>query len=1498
VTFAGGAADGSDVTVDGRWCVRCHGDAAREPLGTDAPGIAFAPPADAHGAATGDKVGAHLAHLRGTAGAPALRAAGVDCANCHVIPATAAAHTTVPRVQFRGLAATVWPGKPAVPAPQYTGSTCSNTYCHGAFPGGLARSVTWTGSSADAGCGSCHGFPPQLKSNGTTPHSTSTLCGDCHDGYGAGTVNKATHLDGKVDLSSDCSGCHGTHGRANGGMPGVAYDAHQAAAPPVDTHGAATGVLVGAHLAHVNPDATGIYKPIACTECHPDNAAANHSNGAVDVTFAAATGADLASYSPSFTQGNGTSTATTCNTYCHRGAAGGSVATWSWTGAAATCGSCHGNPPTVLSDGVTPHPGSAACGSCHPGYGAGTVNRATHIDGIVQVSLSCSSCHGDANRVNGDMPFVTYDPNQEAAPPVDTRGASTGVLVGSHLSHVNPTRAGVYKPIACTECHPDDTTGAHPGGGLTVTFAAATGADLAGFTPSFTQGDGVGTATTCSTYCHRGAAGGSVATWSWNGPAAGCGSCHGDPPTVLSDGVTPHSSRTACGNCHSGYTDLTVNPATHIDGTVQAAVDCSSCHGTPSRPNGGMAGATYDPNQASAPPVDTRGSATGVLVGTHLAHVNPDDTGVYKPIACTECHPDNTTGTHPGGGLTVTFAAATGADLAGFTPTRTQGNGTTTATTCSTYCHGASFGGGSVATWSWTGAAATCGSCHGNPPAFQSNGTTPHTSSTGCGGCHQGYTNASVNRATHIDGVIQVSGCTGCHGTANRPNGGIAGVTYDPNQASAPPVETALHSTSTVLVGAHLAHVNPTPSTAGATQPTGGVYRPIACTECHPDNTTGAHPNNAQAQVTFVAATGADLASFVPLFTQGNGTSTPTSCSTYCHNGAGSASATRPTWTGAGATCASCHGFPPATNHTAVASSATACNGCHAGTVKADGTIDVAGGLHINGITDGGGEPTTAGSDCGTCHSAIFNAMNGTVTKATRHSLASASPAFQTTITWAAPLSGIVAANRSCTNMCHADHPHDAGGAVTTHEYDVYADANARATAASTTTRAKTDFTGTATNGGLCVSCHRFGLTAGGPTIDKVAYDASAHDFTAASGSTWQYALHSGSFDRNCTKCHASNAEGRTPTSPATGSGNVSVHYSDNNASLLAGTIFVTSSVTDLVCYNCHGSTATPAAGAQGNRSGKNIQSQFAKANAHITTGGGCLDCHDAHRAKAGTHATPGNLAGPPIEGAAGARLATNPAFWTAPAVGAFTAKAIAAGTDVEATLCFKCHSAFGGTLPAGTTDLAKEFNPANTGSFAGTWASGETAGGFHPVLATSGSNLGAVKLTNLVTTNQAWSTTTRNTMTCTDCHESNNAADPNGPHGSTASFILKGPNTTWSASVVLGSSIPAGTFCLNCHQSTFTNSRFTGHSRSDHFIPCFNCHAAVPHGGPRPGMLINAVGTGGSCVPAGGVIAGWDTTAPYDQSTATNQLCIKSYPSTNASGWSQGNCGCNGSGH
>lgn len=670
-------------------------------------------------------------------------------------------------------------------------------------------------------------------------------------------------------------------------------------------------------------------------------------------------------------------------------------------------------------------------------------------------------------------------------------------------------------------------------------------------------------------------------------------------------------------------------------------------------------------------------------------------------------------------------------------------------------------------------------------------------------------------------------------------------------------------------------------------------------------------------------------------------------------------------------------------------------------------------GCHTHSLGFAAGE-SEGSATCAGCHPDIWNGMNGTVAKTSKHTIGNllgTNDAFTDSgLTWGSPLSANAAANRSCVNMCHNDHPHTLTSPVTaTHENNVYRDATTSASrAAATRTSAdkdKADFQAADTNGGTCVSCHRNPVTATRPAIGKVAYDASAHDFTTNAYGTWTYTLHDGGvISRNCTKCHADGDA--APGASAIPFG--AVHFSDY-PKLLTGAVNPSGTAASLQCYACHGDGTTGT-----NRSGKVIATQIAKTRNHpanadavhdsVTesnnaafgntlgvTGrhSNCLDCHDGHQAKAGTHATPGNLAGPPLEGAWGAQLSSNPTFWTDTAAGNFTKKTVVSGTDLEATLCFKCHTKYdwgttatsgrgvppaapsGGTYITGTaafangsatvtgtgtgwsatshlgwviknnangtwylvtavasatsltiapaanfaaaasaytlqmaeTDVAKEFNPGNVGNFAGTWAATETAGGFHPVLAAAGSNLGAVNLANLVTTNQPWSTTVRNTMTCTDCHESDTTTDPNGPHGSTAGFLLRGPNTGWSAATTTGTtSMPAGTFCANCHSSTWANSRFVGTTgnnhfgRSDHRVACFNCHAAIPHGGPRPGMLIAPAG---AAAGVGGTIAGWDTTPPYwALGTSTNKLYIASYPANNTTNWGQSNCGCNGTGH
>lgn len=215
--------------------------------------------------------------------------------------------------------------------------------------------------------------------------------------------------------------------------------------------------------------------------------------------------------------------------------------------------------------------------------------------------------------------------------------------------------------------------------------------------------------------------------------------------------------------------------------------------------------------------------------------------------------------------------------------------------------------------------------------------------------------------------------------------------------------------------------------------------------------------------------------------------------------------------------------------------------------------------------------------------------------------------------------------------------------------------------------------------------------------------------------------------------------------------------------------------------------------------------------------------------------------------------------------------------------VCFKCHSynGFGAVTngisgiagPSGVnfTDVAQEFNPANAS--------------FHPVMASAGSNRGA---TNNI--KSPWTKTS--IMTCSDCHYIAAVTDPAGPHATASNFLLKGPATAWNATLKLGSSTST-IFCSNCHNLSWTNSRFPDHAKGDHSgIPCFNCHQAIPHGGQRMGMLTATAGHSTS-VPTAPIT----DKAPYTQATTGYKFYIKSYPSATST-WSYSNCGCNGSNH
>ncbi len=316
---------------------------------------------------------------------------------------------------------------------------------------------------------------------------------------------------------------------------------------------------------------------------------------------------------------------------------------------------------------------------------------------------------------------------------------------------------------------------------------------------------------------------------------------------------------------------------------------CTRCHGDASREGTAL--------QRAAPPNDIFGNTGAEFpgVGAHARHVNGSATAA--PINCTACHvvPATTGAAGHNDGVTQVVLARGGQwSLA----TRTCTN---------SGCHGAVSG-------VWTRARpvdATCGTCHGVPPAL------PHPQAGACVGCHGDVVTAdgSIKDATrHVDGVVQLSAarCDACHGgdASGAPPRALDGGTA-PSQRG---------------VGAHARHLLGGPTT-----------RPVACAACHVVPATPAAPQHPDG---VVQVRDFDVAS--------------ATCASSCHFGAS------PSWTsGAQLDCAGCHAAPPPAPHPA----ATQCALCHPA-IAANNR-----GTHVDGRVN-----VTMPTTCDGCHGSSVNA--------------------------------------------------------------------------------------------------------------------------------------------------------------------------------------------------------------------------------------------------------------------------------------------------------------------------------------------------------------------------------------------------------------------------------------------------------------------------------------------------------------------------------------------
>jgi predicted CxxxxCH...CXXCH cytochrome family protein len=406
---------------------------------------------------------------------------------------------------------------------------------------------------------------------------------------------------------------------------------------------------------------------------------------------------------------------------------------------------CHGEGRPTWTE---PKTSAEACGSCH-----GLPPPAPHPQ-----SDNCAGCHGDVidadrrfvapeRHVNGRVDFeggecnLCHGGDDNAAPPLDTSGNDeiTAIGVGAHQAHLVGGDNG--RPVACDECHrvPEMVDEPTHADGLPAELAFGGVAVAAGKTPSWDRVS----ATCAESWCHTPSPADVHASPEWNVEAAlDCTSCHGAPPTE------PHPQMTTCSLCHAdvvGDDDRTIVAKNlHVNGSVEVAFDgtCNACHGS-------------DDNDA--PPRDVAGnsSTTEPGVGAHQAHVLGTD--FSRAVPCVECHVVPQSALDLGHMDTARPAELTfsGAAIAnGASPVYENG------TCSSTPCHGAVFpdghdsgGSNTVPTWTRVGSGeAECGSCHGLPPPR------PHPLPTyPCNQCHENVAAdgmSFVNPELHVDGIV------------------------------------------------------------------------------------------------------------------------------------------------------------------------------------------------------------------------------------------------------------------------------------------------------------------------------------------------------------------------------------------------------------------------------------------------------------------------------------------------------------------------------------------------------------------------------------------------------------------------------------------------------------------------------------------------------------------------------------------------------------------------
>jgi predicted CxxxxCH...CXXCH cytochrome family protein len=982
--------------------------------------------------------GAHTKHLTSTVSTAAT------CNACHA--ATASGNNALisnRRDTHPNGFINITAGGLAGGAMRWTGTNCSNAYCH-------YNKVTpaWEGGSLAGACDGCHGgtaasaTPMNKMGHKAHVNNTSThfngfnfKCNECHNSVvnsSNAIISTTLHVNGSSTVVWGPTSTGG--GAYNAGACATIYchsDGRGNYKPPTNwrtiadgtegtigcdyCHKGVTGdfkVMSSArHYNHViaSPPVGIRHAPIGCDKCHDltvgadgksiDPANSKHLSRTVNISF----------YKFSNRSGSWVSGTKTCNvTYCH----GGSNPAWTTT-TINTCGSCHASSASAtraLSSSHGKHYNTTTNINKTVGWDNSNVSTTTaHI-------FRCGVCHN------------VYPETDHVSGPVSQNGAAAQIVF-----NIPTVPAGAARPN---------------------TFAYGTGQNTDGGGYIYSSG------TTCDVYCHSDGRGGpSKQVFSWTATTFTCGYCHngqgdGAASPTWSAPHTKHirgyaeagNANFSCNVCHqstaSSSTTISSRRA-HINGFRNVSANTwaggvwngSACNNVYCHSDG-KASPVYVANQTWTTIAGNclgchgNGTATGgnnsQLSGKHGKHLNA---ATYN-MKCSGCHAKTVAVTD-----NITLKQYTGAryhlnKVRDVSINATYGGVWTSPSCASVYCHSSGASGTpSYANPNWSTLTTTCTSCHGgdasqasrmatNRHASHMNNTANLGINFACSTCHSSTVSGNTtiaNYANHVNKLRDVSfsvysgtasgtspaitcSNTRCHAARNpvwnatvttdhrcTKCHGAVGVT-NPTPAQMAPgngrdldgSNSATSPSKDVQIGAHQQHLGGVSSTNIAA---------VRCLECHtvPNNATdNNHLGRRSAEVTFANASAARKNGAVPTWASAAGANAGTCTNVYCHGVAmpkGDISGTMRTgaifWNQTSlrtrnsaptkADCSVCHGAPPTTGSSAGTHSGKVfpadCNTCH-GHLNNDGSFNNKA-LHINGTVEG------SSGDCLGCHSSV-----------------------------------------------------------------------------------------------------------------------------------------------------------------------------------------------------------------------------------------------------------------------------------------------------------------------------------------------------------------------------------------------------------------------------------------------------------------------------------------------------------------------------------------------